>query len=136
MINFNKRENKYLHYPINKVNIFEGKDVNSFSFTNHFFDRWNERIPSLHFSTKYELENYIKAIYDPKIISHISGNYYFLNNLIITADIDYKDGSIVFITVLGTIENNPVLYNVLVTQGVKGMNNMRRMYGKVNILPN
>lgn len=133
--NISKKKHRKSHYPINKINIFDGRDSEDFSFTNHFFERWNERVASPSFEEKADMEEYIKSIYRTDIITHISGDYYFLDNLIITADMDRKHDSIVFITVYGTIEDNIILYNILVTEGVKGVKKATKRYGKINLLP-
>lgn len=127
--NFTKGGSK--KYPINKKNIFKGQNSESYRFTHHFFRRWNERIKEPRFDNKKELADYIRKKYPANIVKHVSGDYYIMSNLIVTCAEDKKKNNIVFITVYGTIENNPILYNILITQGVKGVKKTHKLYGKI-----
>jgi hypothetical protein len=124
---------KKKEYPINKINAFKGKNVDSFRFTNHFFERWNERMPSHTFSTKEDMETHVKSIYKYNKVEHISGDYYVMDDLLFTAAED--NGGVVFITVYGLTGDNPVLMNLLLTQGSKAIRKAHRMYGKMTITP-
>lgn len=127
------KRNKRKEYLINNKNIFKGSKKSDFRFTNHFFDRWNERVANPIFENKIDLEDYIKENFNHKNIEHISGDYYIMDDLIITCANDENDGHIIFITIYGTIEDNPILYNVLITQGVYGVKKTHKLYGKINI---
>lgn len=125
---------KKKRYAINKVNAFKGKKVDSFRFTNHFFQRWNERMPSWSFKDKEDLEEHIRELYKKNKIEYLCGDYYILDDILLTAAND-NDG-IVFITVYGLTMDNPVLMNLLITQGPKGLKKAQRLYGKMPITPN
>lgn len=131
--NKKNKNKKKKAYPLNKKNIFKNRSTEDLRFTNHFFDRWNERTCGTKFESKSDMEDFIKSNFDNSKIEHISGDYYFMDDLIITAAIDESDGNIILITVYGTIEENPILYNVLITQGVNGVKKAHRLYGKINI---
>lgn len=129
--NFTKGGSK--GYPINKKNIFKGQNSENYRFTNHFFKRWNERIEEPRFDSRDKLASYIRENYPANTVKHISGDYYRMSNLIVTCDEDKKSGNIVFITIYGTIENNPILYNVLITEGVRGVKKTHKLYGKISL---
>ena len=120
------------HYKKNK-NIFKNRNNEDFRFTNHFFNRWNQRIKTPKFENKFELEDYIKKNYPAKKMQHISGDYYLMNNIITTCTIDKTDNSLLFVTIYGTIEDNYILYNILITEGAKGVSKIHKKYGKIKL---
>lgn len=112
--------------------VFQGKNVDKFRFTNHFHERWNERMEKK-FEKKEDLENFIKANYTIEDISHVNGDYYMVDNLMMTCVLDEKLGNVLFITTYGKKEDNPILYNVLITEGAKGIKAIQGKYGKMNL---
>lgn len=124
------KEEKYF----NQINIFKGRNSEDFRFTYHFFNRWNERVLGPKFEEKDELELYIKENYSAKKIKHLSGDYYLMDDLVITCSIDEDDNSIVFITIYGDKKDNPILYNILISEGVMAFKKARKKYGKMNIV--
>lgn len=125
---------KKKEYVINKQNAFKGKKSEDFRFTNHFYERWDERMPSMKFDSKEALEAYVKSLYDNSKLEYVCGDYYILDDILFTAAED--NGGIVFITVYGLTSDNPVLMNLLLTQGPKGIRKAQRLYGKMTITPN
>lgn len=118
---------------INNKNIFKNRKNEDFRFTNHFFKRWNQRMKCPKFEYKDDLEKYIKENYPAKKIKHISGDYYIMDNIIITCTKDNTDNSLLFVTVYGTVEDNFILYNILITEGAKGVSKTHKKYGKIKL---
>lgn len=122
-------------HVINKTNAFKGSvDPENFRFTNHFFQRWNERMTSQPFEKKEDLEEYIRLLYQNNKIEYINGDYYIIDEILFTATAD-RDNGIVFITVYGMTHENQVMLNILLTKGAKGINKANRKYGKINLTP-
>lgn len=114
--------------PVYK-NIFRGKNNKDLNITDHFLERWNERISEELFNSKEELEEYILSIYKPSEVEHLYKDHYLIcGNIYVTAALE--ENGIVLITTLGTYEDNPVLYNVITTGQLK---NTIKKYGKLNL---
>lgn len=107
-----------------------------FRFTDHFFERWTERMPSYPFKNKKDLGIYIELLYRQYGADHIDGDFYLINNILVTISNKQNTNSELFITVYGTVEDNPILYNLLITKGEKGVRKAHREYGKLTITPN
>lgn len=114
-------------------NIFKNRNVSDYRLTHHFFDRWNERISSPNFENKEELSLYISEKYPPKTISWVSGDYYLLEDTIVTCTRDKTDNTLLFVTAYGNIEDNFILYNILIREGSSGVTKIQKRYGKINI---
>lgn len=115
----------------NKGNIFKGRSPDDFRITTHFLERWNERVGSPHFKEKEELLDYLKVVIKKHKPVHISEDCYQFKDLLITTIIE--DGKIVFITTYGSFKDNPMLYNILLTDGVRGVRATHRKYGKLQL---
>lgn len=117
---------------VSSRNTFRNKTPEEFRFTNHFFKRWNERVEEK-FENKRDLEKYIRANYSSSDMKHINGDYFMMKDLMVTCAKDRKTGNIIFITVYGTKENNPTTYNILMTEGARGIKKVHRKYGKIHL---
>lgn len=115
-----------------KTNIFNGFKNPRIFLSDHFLERWNERINDIKFETKYELRNYIERNYNNNHIEHLHGDHYLMGDMMgglyITAR-KVKDG-IFLITTLGTYKDNPVIYNII-TSGE--MDEIFKRYGKIEL---
>lgn len=119
---------------INEVNYLrqiKNKDQISIRITNHFFERWNERVKSPKFKYKQDLINYLEALYCNKKIHQIKDKHYIINDDII-AVIKTKQNKrlALFITTYGSTVNNPILYNMCIDGDIH--KNFRK-YGKLNL---
>ena len=112
--------------------IFKKCNVDMIKVSNHFLERWNERIKQIKFTTKNDLENYIKRNYNKSNVYKLDKDQYLMDGILggiyITAIKD-KD-KIMFITTLGTYNDNPVLYNII-SSGKK--DEIFEKYGKMNL---
>lgn len=116
----------------NTTNIFKNKDTSTYKLTYHFHERWNERM-NISFENKEDLEVYIKQNYPSSDIKHIDGDYYMMDNLIITSSLDINTGNIVFITICGSKEDNIIMYNILMSDGARGIKKVHNKYGKIHL---
>ena len=116
----------------NKKNIFRTCNAEDIILSDHFFDRWNERVQRITFNDKAELEEYIKTNFDKNKMYHLNGDHYLLDGIMggifITAD--KKNDKIKLITTLGTYNDNPVVYNLIISGE---MNSIIKRYGKINL---
>lgn len=121
-------KNKY-----KKKNVFKKKRAEDYRFTDHFFERWNQRIKNPQFDTKEEMGEYIKKIYPPKSVCHIDGDYYLIDDIIVTCTEDKNNDAVLFVTVYGKVEDNFILYNILTTEGARGVVKTQKRYGKIEL---
>lgn len=127
MLRTKQRKNHELK-PIYR-NIFAGKRDKEINITDHFLQRWNERMDGMDFETKKDLESHILSMYEPGEVEHLWADHYLIcGNIYVTATLE--NNGIVFITTLGTYENNPVLYNVISSGQLKST---IKKYGKMNL---
>lgn len=122
------RRKKSKNMVLKSANIFKGRTVDDFRFTNHFLDRWNDRMSDQSFESKELLESHIKNGFNSSELEHLWGDNYLLNGVYVTARVE-KDG-IVFITTLGTYQENPFLYNVI---SAGQLNKTIKKYGKLDL---
>lgn len=109
-------------------NIFEGLRNVDINVTDHFLERWNERLDTRDFESKEELQEYLMEMFDPRDVEHLHGDHYLVCGNYVTATIE--NNGIVFITTLGSYEDNPVLYNVILSGK---LNHTLKKYGKLNL---
>ncbi|MCQ4924871.1 hypothetical protein NE686_17345 [Tissierella carlieri] len=116
-----------------KKNLFKKCKKMDLHLSNHFFERWNERVSRLKFETKEELESYIRTNYSDRNVEHLWGNYYLIDGIMggiyITAQGNGK--TVLLTTTLGTYLDNPVIYN-MITSGK--INNIVKKYGKIDLM--
>jgi hypothetical protein len=109
-------------------NIFEGRRVDKINVTDHFLERWNERLDEIYFSSKEELERYLLENYDYNNVEYLYGDHYNIGGTHVTAT--YENNGIVFITTMGNLDEQPVLYNMICSGK---LNYAIREYGKLNL---
>lgn len=114
-----------------RQNIFKGSNPDDFRVTNHFLERWNERVGSPYFHNKDELLEYLRCICKKRKPVHISEDCYQIQDLLVTTTAE--NNKILFITTYGTYRDNPMLYNLLLTEGVKGVRTAHKKYGKLQL---
>lgn len=126
----NKKKGKDIR--LRHKNIFNCCTIDDLQITDHFFERWNERVERLKFDNKEELELYIKRNFNRKKVEHLYGDHYLLEPIMggiyVTANKD--ENSIVLITTLGTYLDNPVMYNIIKSGE---LNRTIKRYGKINL---
>lgn len=110
-----------------KVNIFTNISSDNFGLTDHFFERWNERI-GVKFTSKAGMVDYIRSNYDYECVVHISKDHYLVGGIYVTAI--KENGRIIFITTLGTYNENPMLYNAMM---IGEYDSTIKQYGKMNL---
>lgn len=113
-------------------NIFSKCTANNIKISDHFFERWNERISRIQFEKKEDLESYIKINYNKKYVEKLWGDHYLIGKIMggiyVTAKIE--DKNILLITTLGTYIDNPVMYNVIISGK---LNKVVKKYGKIDL---
>lgn len=112
-----------------KINIFNLYNENSLIFTNHFFDRFNQRVSSS--MEKDEIIDIVKQQHRLGKITHIDEDYYLFNNILFIAKAE--DSKIVLVSVIGDIYENMIIYNALINGGAKKLAYYNKFYGKLTI---
>lgn len=125
---FKSQRNKRTKFRPKYRNIFAGKDIDKINVTNHFLERWNERLDEIHFNSKEDLEDYLLKNYDYKNVEYLHGDHYSINGTHVTAT--YDNNRVVFITTMGNLDNHPVLYNMICSGD---FNHFIKKYGKLNL---
>lgn len=123
-----KRQRKEMKFKPVYRNIFKDSYSERFNVTDHFLERWNERLDAERFNTKEELEEYLMKTFDPRDVEHLHSDHYLVCGNYVTATLE-KNG-IVFITTLGSYDDNPVLYNII-SSGK--LNHTIKKYGKLSL---
>lgn len=113
------------------VNIFKEAEKENFRVTDHFLKRWNERVEGPKFDARYELEDYVRYLYENGAVYHIDSDCYLIDDIMVISALDKE--SIVFITTYGSRNENHILFNILLDEGVKGVRQINRKYGKFNL---
>lgn len=109
-------------------NIFQGRKVDKINVTDHFLERWNERLDGRCFASKEELESYLLENFDMKNVEYLYGDHYNVDGYHVTAT--YENNGIVFITTMGSLDENPVLYNMICSGK---LNYAIKTYGKLSL---
>ena len=99
--------------------------------TNHFVQRWRERVkvPSIYY--RNDLIQYLETILRDKRIEQINDNHFIIDDdIIIVGKYSNNNNKFVFITTYGSTKDNPILYNMCV---VGDVNENLRKYGKLSL---
>lgn len=116
---------------IKKANI-KGKDAN-FIISKHFHQRWLERVDKT-YDTLPAFKEVMLEYLGKSTLSHISGDYFLLNGIIIVADFD-KYGNVILLTTLGKKDNCPDVYNTIKFNGARYFKKILREYGNLYLGP-
>lgn len=99
--------------------------------TDHFFERWNERIENPKFSEKENLALYLEIIASNGKMERIQRNHHIIDDdIIIVAKKVKNKNQYVLVTTYGSTKNNPMLYNMCVSGDAE--KNFKK-YGKLNL---
>ncbi|MCK9471267.1 MAG: hypothetical protein M0Q88_05900 [Bacilli bacterium] len=125
------RNKKGKDVRLRSINIFEGYGKKNIVVSDHFLERWNERVGRIRFDTKEELEEYLRLNSNPNDIEHLYGDHYFIKNIMggIYVVAEETNNGILLITTFGTYKNNPVILNVILSGE---LNKTLKKYGKMN----
>lgn len=99
--------------------------------TNHFFDRWNERIENPKFKEKGKLASYLETMSSYGKVERIQRNHHIIDDdIIIVAKKNKNKNEYVLVTTYGSTRNNPILYNMCVCGDAE--DNFKK-YGRLNL---
>lgn len=110
------------------------EDIISFSITDHFEERFKERVD--HNANKMSINKLLQDNADK--LEHISDDYWIMDDdLILVMAPDHNkfshEDTIVLVTTLGPKDRNFQLYNVLISEGASGLRKFQKNYGKMDI---
>lgn len=116
----------------NRKNIFKNCNTEDIVLSDHFFERWNERIKRINFKSKEDLQKYIRRNFNKRNMYHLDGDHYLMDKMIggIYLTAVKEDGRIYLITTLGLYKDNPVMYNIITSGEMK---KIISKYGKINL---
>lgn len=100
--------------------------------TNHFVNRWKERILQNEVSEEDALFDVEKKLGSATNLKNLTGDYYIFFNYLIIAD--EAEGKVHLITVLGEVEHCERLISYLITNGPKKLGYEIKKYGKLPIV--
>lgn len=124
-----KKSNKF---NVKAVNVFRNCEADNLDISDHFLERWNERVGRLRFEKKDELAAYINRNYNNRDVEHLWGDHYLIDGIMggIYVTARREGEKVVLITTLGTYTDNPIIYN-MITSGE--INKTIRKYGKIDL---
>lgn len=110
---------------------FVNKKQANIKVTEHFFERWNERVRSPKFENKENLTSYLENKALRKRICKINSNHHIIDNdIIIVTKKSQNKNEFILVTTYGSTTNNPILYNMCVYGDAE--KNFKK-YGKINL---
>lgn len=121
-----KKRNKSLK---KQQNLFDIYGYGSLVFTNHFYDRWIERVDKD--KTRNDIFLYITKQHISHSIKHLDSDYYLVEDVMFIAKED--NDKIILISTIGRISDNFIIYNTLINYGAKKLAYYTKNYGKLKI---
>lgn len=102
--------------------------------TNHFAERFNQRVMK---ADKSNIEKFIQS--NTTNLKHLSEDHWVLGDIIMVLVPEYdkvqfnKVVGLVCVTILASVTNDPMIYDLLRTSGGRGLRRFQNNYGKVEI---
>lgn len=100
--------------------------------TNHFANRWNERVLNGEADEGEALADVEKKLAYATYLKNLTGDYYILFNYLIIAD--ENEGKVHLITVLGEINRCERLISYLIENGPDKLGHEIKKYGKLPLI--